>query len=186
MSVVLDNFSRRILAWRLNETFETVTTAELLKEAAKGLPDGTVPSAVMDSGVENVNGTANELVSDGTIQRILAQVDIVESNSMIEAWWRQLKHQRLYLNELDSANSVRKFVAFYVEQYNSVVPHFAFQGQTPDEMYFGTGANVPVDLQEKRATARALRLAHNRALNCDLCRAKTSETSLVAIQSNTS
>jgi hypothetical protein len=59
---------------------------------AKGLPDGTVPSAVIDSGVENVNGTVNEFVSDGTIQRILAQVDIVESNSMIEAWWRQLKH----------------------------------------------------------------------------------------------
>ena len=186
LHAVLDNFSGRILAWRLNETFETVTTAELLKEAAKGLPDETVPSAVMDSGVENVNGIVNELVSDGTIQRILAQVDIVESNSMIEAWWHQLKHQWCYLNELDSANSVRKFVAFYVEQYNSVVPHFAFQGQTPDEMYFGTGANVPVDLQEKRATARALRLAHNRALNCDLCRAKTSETSLVAIQSNTS
>ncbi len=62
---------------------------------------------------------------------------------MIEAWWRQLKNQWLYLNELDSANSVRKFVAFYVEQHNSVVPHFAFQGQTPDEMYFGTGAKVP-------------------------------------------
>jgi hypothetical protein len=44
----------------------------------------------MDSGVENVNDTVNELVSDGTIKRILAQVDIVESNSMIEAWWRQL------------------------------------------------------------------------------------------------
>jgi|688.fasta_scaffold201250_2 hypothetical protein len=96
-----------------------------------------------------------------------------------------MKHQWLYLNELDSANSVRKFVAFYVEQYNSVVPHFAFQGQTPDEMYFVTGANVPVDLQEKRATARALRLAHNCALNCDLCRARTREPSLVAIQSNT-
>jgi len=26
-----------------------------------------VPSAVMDSGVENVNGSVNELVSDGTI-----------------------------------------------------------------------------------------------------------------------
>ncbi len=80
---------------------------------------------------------------------ILAQVDIVESNSMIEAWWRQLKHEWVYLNELDSESSVRKLIAFYVEQHNSVVPHFAFQGQTPDEMYFGTGANVPVDLQEK-------------------------------------
>ncbi len=85
LHAVLNNSSRRILARRLNDTFETDTTAELLKEAAKGLPENTVPSAVMDSGFENVNGTVNELVSDGTIQRILAQVDIVESNSMIEA-----------------------------------------------------------------------------------------------------
>ncbi len=183
---VLDNFSRRILAWRLNDTFETGTTAELLKEAAKGLPENTVPSAVMDSGVENVNDTVNELVSDGTIKRILAQVDIVESNSMIEAWWRQLKHQWLYLNELDSASSVRKLIDFYVEQHNSVVPHFAFPGQTPDEMYFGTGAKVSVDLKEKRAIARAARLAHNRALSCDLCKASESEPTLVSLQNNTS
>ncbi|XZE46673.1 hypothetical protein SH467x_001967 [Pirellulaceae bacterium SH467] len=103
----------------------------------------------MDSGVENVNGTVNELVSDGTIQRILAQVDIVESNSMIEAWWRQLKHQWLYLND-------------------------------------GTGAKVPVDLKEKRATSRAARIAHNRALSCDLCKAKESEPALVSLQHNTS
>ncbi|XZE34492.1 DDE-type integrase/transposase/recombinase [Pirellulaceae bacterium SH501] len=186
LHAILDNFSRRILAWRLNDTFETDTTAELLKEAAKGHPENTVPSAVMDSGVENVNGTVNELVSDGTIQRILAQVDIVESNSMIEAWWRQLKHQWLYLNELDSESSVRKLIAFYVEQHNSVVPHFAFQGQTPDEMYFGTGAKVPVDLKEKRATARAARISHNRALSCDRCKARESEPALVSIQNNTS
>ena len=152
----------------------------------KGLPEGTVPSVVMDSGVENVNGTVNELVSDGTIKLILAQVDIVESNSMIEAWWRQLMHQWLYLNELDSANSVRKLVSFYVEQHNSVVPDFAFQGQTPDEMYLATGASVPFDLKEKRAKARAARLAHNGALSCDLCKASERERSLVSLQNNTS
>lgn len=130
----------------------------------KGLPEGAVPSTVMDSGDENLNDKVNELVSDGTIKRILAQVDIVESNSMIEAWWRQLKHQWLYLNELNNANSVRKLVSFYVEQHNSVVVHFAFQGQTPDEMYLATGASVPFDPKEKRAKARAARLAHNRAL----------------------
>ena len=54
------------LASRLGKV-KTGTTAELLREAAKGLPDRTVPSAVMDSGVENVNGSVNELVSDGTI-----------------------------------------------------------------------------------------------------------------------
>jgi hypothetical protein len=67
-----------------------------------------------------------------------------------------------------------------------LVPHFAFQGQTPDEMVFGTGAKVPVDLKEKRATARAARIAHNRALSCDRCKAKESEPALVSLQDNTS
>jgi hypothetical protein len=30
-------------------------------------------------------------------------------------------------------------VAFYVDEHNRVLPHSAFRGQTPDEMYYGTG-----------------------------------------------
>jgi putative transposase len=105
---------------------------------------------------------------------------------MIEAWWRQLTHQWLYLNELDSANSVRKLVAYYVQQHNSVVPHFAFQAQTPDETYLGTGASVPFDLKENRATARAARSSSNRALSCDRCKTGESEPALVSLQNNTS
>ena len=59
----------------------------------------------MDSGVENTNSAVTALVESGTLRRILAQVDVVFSNSMIEAWWRMLKHQWLYLNELDSRMS---------------------------------------------------------------------------------
>ncbi|MBU6174906.1 MAG: DDE-type integrase/transposase/recombinase [Planctomycetes bacterium] len=65
LHAILDNFSRCILAWRLNDTFETGTTAELLKEAVKGLPNGTVPSTVMDSSVENVNDTVVAEVPPG-------------------------------------------------------------------------------------------------------------------------
>ena len=45
--------------------------------------------------------------------------------------------------------------------------HSAFQGQTPDEMYFGTGEKVPEELEALRAEARADRLAKNRAVACD-------------------
>jgi transposase InsO family protein len=76
LQAVLDNYSRRILAWQLSERFDTTITAAILQEAAKALPKNTVPSAVMDSGVENVNAKVNELVSEGTIKRLLAQVDI--------------------------------------------------------------------------------------------------------------
>ena len=55
---------------------------------------------------------------------------------MIEAWWRSLKHQWLFLHSLDSVPTIRRLVAFYVDEHNRVLPHSAFRGQTPDEMYF--------------------------------------------------
>ena len=82
---------------------------------------------------------------------------------MIEAWWRALKHHWLFLNELDTISRVRKLVEFYVREHNSRLPHSAFRGQTPDEMYFGTGKDVPKQLAASNVAARQTRLAANRA-----------------------
>jgi putative transposase len=60
-------------------------------------------------------------------------------------------------------------VHFYVEQHNTVIPHAAFRGQTPDEMYFGTGAGVFEGLELKKAEARQKRLEANRAMRCTIC-----------------
>jgi len=154
---VIDNFSRRILAWQANETYDTSTTSKLLIEAAKGL-DGVVPKVFMDSRVENLNAHVVALVASGTIHRILAQVDVVFLNSMIESWWRMLKHWWLYLNNLNSIDDVRKQTAFYVDQHNRVIPHSAFKGQTPDEMYFGKRSDIPSQLSDARAVAREARM----------------------------
>jgi hypothetical protein len=37
---------------------------------------------------------------------------------------------------LDSVATIRRLVAFYIHEHNHVLPHSAFRGQTPDEMYF--------------------------------------------------
>jgi transposase InsO family protein len=83
-----------------------------------------------------------QLVESNVIKLVLAQVDVLYSNSMIEAWWRSLKHQWLYLITLDTKETVAELVGFYVTQHNIVIPHFALDGLTPDEAYFGTGANA--------------------------------------------
>ena len=88
------------------------------------------------------------------------------SNSIIEAWWRALKHQWLFLHSLDSVTTVRRLVEFYVQEHNGVLPHSAFRGQTPDEMYFGTGDAVPADLTAHAAAARRARVEANRAAAC--------------------
>ena len=80
---------------------------------------------------------SDDLDDRKVIRRVLALVDVVYSNSMIEAWWRTLKHQWLFLNTLDTIGAVEKHVAFYVHEHNAVIPHSALGGLTPDEAYFG-------------------------------------------------
>jgi hypothetical protein len=89
---------------------------------------------------------------------------------MIKAWWRSLKHQWLFLHSLDSVTTVRRLVASYVDAHNRVLPHSAFRGQTPDEMYFGTGDTVPADLTSRAAAAREARVQANRSAACQTCR----------------
>jgi transposase InsO family protein len=170
LHAMLDNFSRRILAWHLAEKLSPLTTCDILAEAAKLLPN-PIPSVavVTDGGSENVNNTVDAALGDGPLRRVLAQVDIVESNSILEAWWRSLRHQWLYLNTLDTAAAVRRLVAFYVTEHNEVLPHSALKGRTPDEVYFGRAKNIPEELAAARKVARKERLAANRTLSCQAC-----------------
>ena len=64
---------------------------------------------------------------------------------------------------------MRRFVDCYVQHHNARLPHSAFRGQTPDEMYFGTGAAVLEKLAADRVAARQSRLEANRAQRCAAC-----------------
>jgi NADH:ubiquinone oxidoreductase subunit len=57
--------------------------------------------------VENVNAHIDDLITAGVLRRVLAFTELKFSNSMIEAWWRSLKHQWLFLHPLDSVTTVR-------------------------------------------------------------------------------
>ena len=100
---------------------------------------------------------------------MLAFTELKFSNSMIEAWWRSLKHQWLFLHSLDSITTVRRLVAFYVDEHNRVLPPSAFRGQTPDEKYFGTREAMPADLRSGAAAARRARVETNRSASCATC-----------------
>ncbi|MCH7491044.1 MAG: DDE-type integrase/transposase/recombinase [Gemmatimonadetes bacterium] len=168
LHAVIDNFSRRILAWKVGSTFNPGITGKLLLCAASELVD-TRPTLLVDGGVENYNSAVDELVDSGILRRLLAQTDISFSNSLIESWWRALKHQWLFLNTLDTVSRLEKLVRFYVEEHNARLPHSAFVGQTPDEMYYGTGDQVPKELESARKAARQTRMEVNRGMMCQTC-----------------
>ena len=170
LHAVIDNFSRRILAWRVADTFAPANTVAVLLEASRGaIRSAGTPVVLADAGVENVYAQIDALIGSGVLRRLLAFTELKVSNSMIEAWWRSLKHQWLFLHSLDSVATIRRLVAFYVNEYNTVLPHSAFRGQTPDEMYSGTGDAVPADLTSRTAVARRARAEANRSASCQTC-----------------
>ena len=92
LHAVIDNFSRRILAWRVAETFAPVNSVAVLVEAGRGAaPSAMTPVVLADAGVENVNAQIDALIHSGVLRRVLAFTELTFSNSMIEAWWRSLK-----------------------------------------------------------------------------------------------
>jgi putative transposase len=122
-----------------------------------------------DQGVENGNGAVDARVEGGVLRRVLAPVDLSFSDSLVEAWWRSLEHNRRFPLSRDSVPKVHRLVAFYVERYDAVVPHATSKGQMPDDMHFETGDGRPDRIAEARAPARAKRLEVNRARRCAVC-----------------
>jgi transposase InsO family protein len=170
LHAVIDNFSRRILAWRVADRFAPVNSVAVLLEASQAATrSASVPVVLADAGVENVNAQVDALIATGALRRVLAFTELTFSNSMIEAWWRTLKHQWLFLHPLESVVTVRRLVAFYVHEHNHVLPHSAFRGQAPNEMYFGTGDAVPGDLMARATAARRARVEANRSVSCQAC-----------------
>ena len=82
---------------------------------------------------------------------------------------RTLNLQYLQKQTMRYGENPHQKAAFYVEQHNSHLPHSAFKSQTPDEMYFGTGQNIPEQLHAARITAREARMKSNRSQTCRSC-----------------
>lgn len=68
LHAVVDNFSRRILAWKVAGTLIRVPPAEILLAASKGVVRGE-PLLLADGGIENFNKAVDELVGSGSCAR---------------------------------------------------------------------------------------------------------------------
>lgn len=84
LHAVIDNFSRRALAWTVASRLDPINTRDVLVRAASNLECPPKAEVYMDSGVENINASVDELFVGGALRRIIAQIDVSFSNSLIE------------------------------------------------------------------------------------------------------
>ncbi len=76
---------------------------------------------MMDPGKENDNHKVLNFILSKNLKRVLAQVDVHYSNSMIEAIFRILKNNFLYHQGINSIEDHTRKAKFYFNQHNNVI-----------------------------------------------------------------
>ena len=137
---LVDNFSRFILGWKASLEYSAKIVFENITEAYNKYDLGKVPpyiELITDGGSENKGAVENFVNKPkSNIQKLIAQTDIVFSNSMVEAVNKRIKYDFLFTANLLNIDQVIKYLFYAVEQYNNK-PHSALYGLTPTEVFNG-------------------------------------------------
>ena len=104
------------------------------------------------------------------VAHAIAQIDIEFSNSMIEMLFLRFKHRYLFTFPLTNFETLEKGADFFFNESNTVIPHAALKGGTPEEVITGKWNEERVkELQDRIKMARELRSKTNLSLQCPIC-----------------
>ncbi len=144
LTVVLDWFSRRVLAWRLSITMEAAFCVEALEEALArhGKPD----IFNTDQGSQFTGAAFTGVLMRNDIRISMDGKGAWRDNVFVERLWRSVKYEEVYLHAYDSVGAARDGIGRYLDLYNRRRPHSSLDGRTPDDAYFGHDTMPPIRL----------------------------------------
>jgi putative transposase len=134
LAVVLDWFSRRVLAWRLSITMEAAFCIETLEDAL--VHHGKPEVFNTDQGSQFTSQGFTGVLIDRGIAISMDGKGAWRDNVFVERLWRSVKYEEVYLRAYNSVSEARASIGRYFDFYNRRRPHASFDGRTPDQAYF--------------------------------------------------
>ena len=133
LAVVMDWFSRKVLAWRLSITMDTAFCVEAVEEALEryGAPD----IFNTDQGSQFTSEAFTGLLKEAGIRIRMDGRGSWRDNVFIERLWRSVKYEEVYLRAYETVSEARVRIGRYFEFYNSGRPHSSLGRMTPDQFY---------------------------------------------------
>ena len=136
--VIMDWFSRKVLAWRLSNTMDADFCVTALEEAIARFGKPEIFNT--DQGSQFTSFAFTNTLRDADIRISMDGRGSWMDNVFIERLWRSLKYECVYLNAFETGSEARTGIGRWVAYYNADRPHSVFAGRTPDEVY-ATQAN---------------------------------------------
>jgi len=165
---VLDDFSRRILAWRLQSAMATGDFSDVIEDACESvglssMPEMDRPRLVTDHGAALISRDFGRYLEIKGIGHILASPYHPQTNGKIERYHRSCKEQ-ISLVVWESPEELEREISTFIEYYNGRRYHEALGNVTPDDVYFGKRDSI----QTRRRRLQGKTLARRQAINAKL------------------
>lgn len=170
--LLIDNFSRFVLSWRIEHSVSAMIRVDTIREAYNKLKTRVKNiTLITDGGSENDNDIMHRFVINETegFKTVIAQRDIPFSNSLIEAQNKLFKYRYLFRQEYDNEEEFRRVFENDVFDFNFQRPHVSLKGLTPHEAHSGISLST-TEWSEYISQARKMRIIENRTKICELCR----------------
>lgn len=167
--ILMDHYSKLILGYKIEKHNSGKAIRQLLNEAyIKHKPHRI--KFLTDAGTENINQYVSSFLNGLPIstKHIIAQKDVVFSNSMIERFNRVLKHEYLYPQLINTSNQLYNILPINIENYNTTRPQMKLGGNTPHEVFKGIEINLN-NYKTQFTTHKKLRIKTNQQNKCVIC-----------------
>ena len=171
ISFIIDNFSRCILGWKASLKCSSDFVVDNLKEVIINhnlFNDNKTIALIVDGGAEN-KGKVDDLLAtaDVNFRKLVAMLDIIFSNSMIESVNKKIKYDYLFTRDIKNFNDLLDFLKFAVYDYNNR-PHSKLHGCTPTEVLNGAIPNKLL-FSDNIKKSVSLRMVDNLNSLCEKC-----------------
>jgi len=132
--VVMDWFSRYVLAWELSNTLEVLFCVEALQQA---LGIGHPEIFNTDQGAQFTSEEFTGKLQGAGIRISMDGRGRALDNVMVERLWRSVKYEEIYLWDYADGKEAWQRLSWYFPFYNTQRRHQGLSRQTPAEVYFG-------------------------------------------------
>lgn len=132
--VVLDWFSRYVLAWELSDTLDIGFVLTCLQRA---LTQAKPQICNSDQGSHFTSPQYVDVLLTAEVQISMDGRGRARDNIFTERLWRTVKYEEVYLNEYINPRTAHAGLGRYFPFYNYERPHQSLDYRTPASVYFG-------------------------------------------------
>ena len=129
--VIIDLYSRKVVSYKISKSNST----QLTKATFKYAYESRQPTDLLFHSDRGGNYTSNAYTSyleQLGIRQSFSRASTPYDNSVIEAFFKSLKAEKLYLIDIDSEKELFSAIKNYMNFYNSSRPHTVLGYTTPD------------------------------------------------------